>query len=294
MLHEAMGVLANPDAASQCGGKRLKGVLAQGSPGQPLVTVVTAVYNGREYLAGCLDSVLAQDYPNIEHIVLDGASTDGTVALLRQYEDRITLWRSEPDGGVYDAWNKALLEARGQWICFLGVDDEFLPGAVSAYMALAAEYPDAEYLSSTVRWVHPSGHVRLVGGSCTWQDFLKGVGPLHVGSMHRKSLFERYGAFDTSYRICADYEFLLRPRADLRAAFLPGVTVRMRGGGISDSLEALQEAKRARIETGGISTGRALLVHWLSWIKHKVRPVTVRLRHVLATERSSPGPGSAK
>ena len=77
------------------------------------------------------------------------------------FNDRIALWRSEPDAGVYDAWNKALAEARGEWICFLGVDDEFLPGAISAYMALAAKNPKAEYLCSKVRWVHPSGYERM-------------------------------------------------------------------------------------------------------------------------------------
>ena len=103
-------------SVSTCGGKRMKGILAQSSAGLPLVTVVTAVFNGQPTIQGCLESVLKQDYPNIEHILLDGGSTDGTLDVLHQYDDRIALWKSEPDKGVYDAWNKGLTEAHGEWI----------------------------------------------------------------------------------------------------------------------------------------------------------------------------------
>src|ERR1700722_15718402 len=144
------------DSATKFGGQRGKGILAQGRPDLPLVTVITAVYNGQPYVAGCLESVLRQDYPNIEHIVLDAGSNDGTVDVLRQYDDRIALWRSEPDRGIFDAWNKALLEAHGEWICFLGSDDEFLPGAVSAFMPLSAQDPQAEYLCSKAKLLFPS------------------------------------------------------------------------------------------------------------------------------------------
>ena len=125
-----------------CGGQRLKGITPRGSMDHPLVTVVTAVYNGQPYMANCLESVSRQDYPYIEHIVLDGGSSDGTIDVLQQHDQRITLWKSQPDRGVSDAWNKGLLEARGEWICFLGADDEFLPGAVSAYMELAPTIPE--------------------------------------------------------------------------------------------------------------------------------------------------------
>ena len=138
------------DHETKSGGMRMKGVLPQNSADRPLVTVVTAVFNGQPNLAGCLESILRQDYPNIEHIVVDGGSSDGTVDVLRQYDDRIAYWQSEPDKGVYDAWNKALAEAHGEWICFLGVDDELLPRAVSAYMALAANNPQAEYLGASL------------------------------------------------------------------------------------------------------------------------------------------------
>jgi glycosyltransferase involved in cell wall biosynthesis len=234
--------------------------------------VVTAVFNGQPYVAGCLDSVLCQDYPNIEHIVLDGGSSDGTIEVLRQYDDRIALWRSEPDKGIYDAWNKALLEARGEWICFLGADDQFLPGAVSAYMALAACNPQAEFLSSRVKVIHSTGYERILGCPWTWRKFSKGMCAPHVGSMHRRSLFDRMGNYDTSYRIVADYAFLLRARDQLKAAYMPLITVRMRAGGVSTNRIALAEQERAKITAGGRSRVLAALEMYFETAKTVLHP----------------------
>lgn len=260
------------DVISKCGGRRLKGILAEGRADQPLVTVITPIFNGRRYVTGCLESVLHQDYPNIEHLVLDGASNDGTVDVLQAYDDRIALWRSEPDAGLYDAWNKALDEARGEWVCFLGVDDEFLPGAISAYMALAASNPEAEYLSSKVRWVHPSGYEKNIGEPWTWREFSRHMCTAHVGSMHRRSLFGRLGRYDTSFPIVADYELLLRARGQLRTAYMPVVTVMMRAGGTCDRSIAFLEQARAKVATGGRNLFLAAWELCTSNAKYALRP----------------------
>lgn len=248
---------------SLCGGKRLRNVNTESIAQAPLVTVVTAVFNGKPYISGCLDSVLVQDYPNIEHIIFDGGSSDGTIDVLHAYDDRIALWKSEPDKGIYDAWNKALAEARGEWICFIGADDELLPGAVSAYMELAAKNPEAEYLSSQVRWIHPSGYVNPSHGRpWTWRRFARRMCVAHPGSMHRRSLYDRLGVYDISYRSAADYELLLRARGELKTAFMPVATVMMRSGGVSDNSAALREAARAKIASGGRSIFLATLDLW--------------------------------
>ncbi len=129
-----MGTAMRIHEESTSGGQRLKDIWAEGTTEFPLVTVVTAVFNGGSYLEGCLESVLTQDYPNIEHIIVDGGSTDGTLDILRSRQDRIALWVSGPDCGVYDAWNKSLVLAKGGWIAFLGADDPYLPGAISTYV----------------------------------------------------------------------------------------------------------------------------------------------------------------
>jgi len=261
---------------STSGGRRLRELSAHDSRECPLVTVITAVFNGVSTIGHCIESVLDQDYPYVEHIVVDGGSTDGTVDVLRGYEDRLALWISEPDEGVYDAWNKGLRLARGEWIAFLGADDEYLPGAIAAYMALARGNPSADYLSSRLEWLHPSGYSRIVGCPWEWPRFNRFMCSAHVGSMHRRRLFERYGHFDVSYRITADYEFLLRARAELSSAFMPIVTAHMRAGGTSDSIAALREANRAKIETGGLLRLVAAFDLRLAIVKYRARTLFLR------------------
>ena len=221
--------------------------MAQSSPEHPLVTVVTAVFDGQLHMADCLESVLGQDYPNIEHLVMDGGSADGTVDVLRQYDNSIALWKSEPDKGVYDAWNKALAQARGEWICFLGADDEFLPAAVGIYGA-GSQTSGSGIPDSQVRWVHPSGYVNAAHGRAwTWRTFARCFCVAHPGSMHRRSLYDRLGVlYDTSYRSAADYELLLRARETLKTAYMPVPTAIMRAGGMSDTSTVLSEAYRAK------------------------------------------------
>jgi glycosyltransferase involved in cell wall biosynthesis len=245
-----MGVAMQPDNEPTSGGQRLKGILAQSTTDLPLVTVVTAVYNGQPHVAGCLESVLTQDYPNIEHIIVDGGSTDGTLDVLRSREDRIALWVSGSDCGVFDAWNKGLDLANGEWITFLGADDIYLPGAISTYVDLARNNPEAEFLSSRAKLDHPTGYSPIFGDPWAWPRFGTAMSTIHVGTMHHRSLFERLGRFDRTYRIAGDYEFMLRAKDTLKTAFTPEVTVVMRAGGLSDSTAGLHEARRAKVENG--------------------------------------------
>lgn len=256
----------------QYGGMRSQVALSKDSA-LPLVTVITAVFNAKNNLAECLESVLCQDYPNIEHIVIDGGSTDGTIDLLREYSDRIAFWQSERDQGVYDAWNKGLALAQGEWICFLGADDRFLPGAISTYMHLASENPKAEFLSSREWWIHPSGYRRLRGEPWKWAKFSRRNCIAHVGSMHRRSLFDRVGNYDLTFGTASDYELLLRSRNTLQAAFTPAITVVMRGGGMTDRRCALADATKASTLTGGRNPILANLDLTLANIKFYLRPL---------------------
>jgi glycosyltransferase involved in cell wall biosynthesis len=251
-------------------------VFAEGTPDQPLVTVITAVLNGQPYVEGCLESVINQDYPHIEHILIDGGSSDGTVDVLRTYDDRVALWTSEPNGGLYDAWNKGLPEARGEWICFIGIDDEFLPGGVSAYMTLAAKNPEAEYLNSLVRMVHHSGYERTFGRPWKWKEFSRWMRWAQVGSMHKRSLLERLGPFDLGFGPCGDYELLLRARDGLKSAYVPVQTAMMRWGGCSDKLIAGADATRAKIMTGGRNPIMAKIELGIFTIRYYLRPLRRR------------------
>jgi glycosyltransferase involved in cell wall biosynthesis len=221
----------------------------------PLISVITAVFNGAATIEKTIQSVVGQSFRNFEYIVVDAASSDGTVGILEGFGDRIDHWRSEPDAGIYDAWNKALQLARGRWIAFLGADDEYYPDALENYARFLSSHDDGtlQYLSSRVALMREGCRLGTIGRAWRWPEFSRYMSVAHVGSLHRRELFEQYGSFDPGYRICGDYELLLRPRATLRAAFLPVSTAIMTYGGVSNlhPRAALIEAERAKRTSGG-------------------------------------------
>jgi glycosyltransferase involved in cell wall biosynthesis len=232
------------------GGRRTLGLSPFENAPDLTVTVITCVYNAKDCIADCIESVLNQDYPALEYIVVDGGSTDGTTDIIKRYEAKIDYWISEPDAGIFDAWNKGLKLATGQWIAFLSADDVYLPGAISQYMDLARENPSAEFLSARAQLIHPSGYSPVFGAPWAWPACARAMTTIHVGTMHRRSLFDQYGNFDTSFRSAGDYEFLLRAGSKLKAAFTPMVTVMMRAGGASESTANLYERRRLKILRG--------------------------------------------
>lgn len=226
----------------------------------PLISTIIAVYNGSETLQQCLDSVTQQTYKNTELIVIDGGSTDGTVDLLTANQENIAYWISEPDRGIYNAWNKALTQARGDWICFLGADDFFWNERVLAQMSeqlqklppsIRVAYGQVMLLSAAGKAIYPVGE--------SWRKIKRRFGNVmcipHQGVMHRRSLFEERGAFDETYRIAGDYELLLRELKMADAMFIPDlITTGMRQGGISsnpaNNLIAMREIRRAQRKHG--------------------------------------------
>lgn len=232
-------------------------VHVRGLDAEPLISVVVATFNAVKTLGACLDSVAGQTYPHKELIVIDGGSSDGTVEILKANADKITYWVSEPDRGLYHAWNKALLRARGEWICFLGADDHFWDEPVLTRMAgeLAKLPPDIRVAYGQIMLLNGRGEPLYAVGE-PWerlkQRFLTSMCIPHPGMMHHRSLFEQHGGFDESFRIAGDYEFLLRELRTADAAFIPNlVTVGMRQGEGKSShpastLRLLHETRRAQ------------------------------------------------
>lgn len=230
----------------------------------PAISIVIACFNARATLGMALDSLLAQSYTDFEIIVVDGASQDGTVALLQTYGERIARWISEPDVGIYDAWNKGLGLARGRWIGFLGADDVYLPNALQEYACYLADHPDLEYVSARVELFDGEGSTRIIGQAWQWVSFRRYMCVAHVGSLHGRSLFETYGHFNPNYRVCGDYELLLRAGARLRAGYVDSVFTRMHAGGISGSnRRALDETCHAKLQTHAATP---VLAHWDYWV----------------------------
>jgi glycosyltransferase involved in cell wall biosynthesis len=222
----------------------------------PLISIVVAVFNGAETLQKCLDSIIQQSYLNKELIIIDGGSNDGTVELLKANNPYISYWISEPDNGIYNAWNKALLQAKGEWVCFLGADDFFWNNDVLAQMAehLLLMPPDIYVVYGKVMLVNKDGeNIYSVGEP--WDKvkkyFTKFMSIPHPGTMHRHYLFKQHGVFDESFYIAGDYEFLLRELKTGDAVFIPDIiTTAMRQGGISSTpkniLLAMWEIRRAQ------------------------------------------------
>lgn len=217
------------------------------------ISVITAVYNGGEFIEESIKSIIRQKKDNIEYIIIDGDSKDNTVEIIKGYIDHIDYFISEPDKGIYDAWNKGVKQANGDWIMFVGCDDFLVDNALDVYSNFIKTVDsDTEYISARRQMVDKDGRkIRLIGWKWEWPLFLKYMTVAHSASLHSKKLFEKYGLFDTNYRIVGDYELLLRPRGALKAEFFDFVSIVMREGGASDSGAAIKEQYKAVITTGG-------------------------------------------
>jgi glycosyltransferase involved in cell wall biosynthesis len=231
----------------------------------PLITIIVAVFNSEKTLQQCIDSVAQQTYENKELIVIDGGSKDGTVELLRANQNQIAFWVSEPDKGIYNAWNKGLMRAKGEWICFVGADDflwdeEVLEQVVRQLVliphAIRLAYSQIMLLNADGEKLYPIGE--------PWEKvkerFKQYMCIPHPGLMHRHSFFKDKGNFDESFRIAGDYEIMLRELKNAEAVFLPDViTVGMRQGGVSSSpantIATMREVRRAQKLHGFNSMG---------------------------------------
>lgn len=204
---------------------------------EPLVSIVIVVLNGKEFLQNVIDSITLQDYENKELIILDGGSNDGTVEVIQENEKDIKYWKSEKDRGIYHAWNKALLLAKGEYICFLGADDQYADArSLSAMVSKINVADKPDLISAKFSLMGNAGEVIATKGErWNWQRMKKWMIVAHPGLLHHKTLFERFGAFNESYKIAADYEFLLRLNKDVKALHLEQVAVLMGSNGVSNT-----------------------------------------------------------
>jgi glycosyltransferase involved in cell wall biosynthesis len=204
------------------------------------ISIITAVYNCVDTIGDALDSVRGQTHDDIELIVIDGASSDGTRELLQARAAEIDILVSERDDGIYDALNKGVRLATGAVIGFLHADDILAdPEVLTRVSALfSAENPDAVYGDLVyVRKSAPESVVRYwQAGNMDSRSLWKGWMPPHPCLYLKRSVYEHFGLFNTTYAIAADYDFMLRilKPGTLQVRYLPGIMVRMRLGGTSN------------------------------------------------------------
>lgn len=216
---------------------------------KPRVTVITAVYNGESYIERCIQSVLDQTYPNIEYIVVDGASKDNTLKVVRRYKDRIAHIISEADKGVYYAMNKGIARASGDIIGFLNADDKFMDRDSLAHLIapfsdpnVMAAYSDMimfDNYDHQVREWRP-GRYNCIKARTGWH-------PPHPTFYGRAKMMKQDGMFDTRYRIAADIDVMTRilRRYPKQIAYVKKDTVSMLSGGMSNAgFKAIMKGNR--------------------------------------------------
>ena len=215
-----------------------------------LITIVIATYNAEEYLQTCLNSIIPQLNSDVELVIIDGESKDSTIQVIENNHKHIKYWISEPDKGIYDAWNKGIKASNNEWIMFIGADDELLPGAINKYLTLlqSNDLSSYDYISAQNEYVHEDEKlIKLLGNGADWKLMKKGNSAAHVASLHsKKNLFEKVGYYNLDFKICADYEILLRKKDSLKSYFLKERIAKMKVGGMSFSVKAIKESYEIR------------------------------------------------
>jgi len=240
---------------------------------QPLVSVIVAVFNAGKTLQQCIDSFAIQTYPNKQLIIIDGGSTDDTLEIIRQNSDKVNFSISEKDRGIYDAWNKGLAQAQGEWVCFLGADDYLYDSQVIENMISNIQHlPDEIQIAyGQVALVDDAGNEKELLGQ-DWreikQQFKKIMCIPHPGVFHRHTLFKQYGNFNAEFRIAGDYEMLLRALKNGDAYSVMGlIIVAMRVGGVSskptNAIDSFKEIRLAQKIHGQRSINKVLFIRML-------------------------------
>lgn len=205
------------------------------------ISVITVCKNNVNFIDKCLRSVADQSYENLEHVIIDGGSTDGTLGLIQKYYGKRNIIVSEPDKGIYDAMNKGLKFASGDVICFLNADDHYANDNVIGDIATQFLNGDPDIILADVEYFNhrrPTKIVRKYPAHRFKKDRLKfGWMPPHPGFFATRKIYEKYGFFDDSYKIAGDFEFIARvvSSENFDIMYLNKVAVKMAVGGVSTS-----------------------------------------------------------
>lgn len=205
--------LKKTDNFSARGGLALNGLYKENIPEKPLISIVTVVFNGEKYIEDTINSVLHQSYDNIEYVIIDGGSTDGTLDVIKNYENAIDIWVSGKDNGIYDAMNKGLSLTSGEWVNFMNCGDVFVSNDSILEM---------QFFLNTKKNCITSGNVRIVDsdGNYTgkkhpyagtnYSELLKYNCVAHQATFVSKTVLDYLGGFESNFKIHGDYEFWIR------------------------------------------------------------------------------------
>lgn len=225
------------------GGLRTKGYFKQNLSNNPLITIVTVVFNGEKYLERTIESVINQRYDNVEYIIIDGASSDKTVDIIKKYEDKIDYWVSEEDNGIYDAMNKGIRLASGESIGILNCADFYMPDTIEKVVECNGFSQNTLISGNMLRYVENKGNeVKFTNHppKDALDNYLKIMPLNHPSTFVGRGVYNKLGLFDTKYKICADYEFVVRAKeSNIKFIILDDVLAKMQIGGVSDKINSL-------------------------------------------------------
>ena len=227
-----------------CGGVRFKGSRRRSTHYEPLISIVTVVYNGERHIDQAIRSVLSQGYDNIEYIVVDGGSTDRTLDIIREHEDHIDWWVSETDEGIYDAMNKGIGLASGDLVGLLNSDDWYADGAIEEVARIYAG-SDARNKVIAGKWNIVLDRLGLVIEATPSLRFHTGMPLCHQAMFVPMAVYSSVGLYDVGYRFSADLDMLLRLYTrHVPFEFSDKVLVHFRATGASDRYyrESVREA----------------------------------------------------
>ena len=228
------------------------------------VSIITVVYNGGKTIEDTILSVASQSYPFIEHIIIDGASTDNTLSIVKKHQNRIECVVSEPDNGLYDAMNKGIICATGDIIGILNADDVYYDDDCISLVVKEFEEKNVDAVFGNLVYVSSDNLTKIIryynSESFTIKQFAQGVMPAHPTFFVYKKQYEKFGFYKTDYLIAADFELLVRFLYIHKVSYscLPKVLVKMRMGGISTrnlksnwilNMEVLRACKENMIKT---------------------------------------------
>ena len=235
----------------------------------PRISVIIPVLNGAQALQRTLDSISCQTYPHKEVIIIDGGSTDETLEIIKSNDAYIDCWISEPDRSIYEAFNKGLRQAKGDWLIFLGSGDYIWNAHALSDVAthLSEAYGKFSIVYCRVAFIDSDGKLDAIFGT-PWAELSKSLATMwicHQGMFHHRSLFERVGVYDETFRIAGDYELLLRYVKSSEPIFVPEIIISAwQQGGIStdprNSLKLAFERRRA-LEKNSLQPS------WMSYVE---------------------------
>jgi len=249
------------------GGLRTKGFSKQDVSKKPLVTVITVVSNGAQRLEDTIRSVLNQSYDNVEYIVIDGGSTDGTLELIGKFGDAIDYWVSEPDSGVYDAMNKGLDAASGEWVNFMNAGDAFC--SKQSIANTVREFSEAMvYYSDAIFYLEHGRHCYYRQVPCDAKSYRF----IHQSCIYRKQLHSIHGKYIVANGITAsDYLFFKSVPYEHWQKAKTVISKYYVGDNLSSGKRHCEQVYGADILFGNRSVSRTFAVYWLQLMKMRIR-----------------------